>query len=169
MKRILIFIGPKFEDSEFIYPYYRFQEADFKVDVVGFRGESIFTGKHGTKAETTVTPKQVKTDNYEAFIIVGGYAPDKMRQDNDLVELVKNGFEEGKIIAAICHGPQLLIEADILEGKKATAYRAIVTDIKNAGAKYEDQPVVTDGNLVTARDAQDLPDFCKEILRLLKR
>jgi protease I len=169
MKRALIFIGPGFEDSEFIYPYYRFQEEDFEVDVIGFRGESVFTGKHGTKAETTVTPKQVKIDDYEVFIIVGGQAPDKMRQDRDLVELVKKGFKEGKIIAAICHGPQLLIEADVLRGKKATAYRAIVTDIKNAGAEYEDLAVVTDGNLVTSRHARDLPDFCKEVLSLLKR
>jgi protease I len=91
-----------------------------------------------------------------------------MRLNKGLVKLVKEASSKGKVIAAICHGPQLLIEADVLKGKKATCYMSVATDLKNAGGIYEDKSVVVDGNLVTSRFPADLPDFCREILKLLQ-
>jgi protease I len=83
--------------------------------------------------------------------------------------LVKSAFEKGKVIAAICHGPQMLIEADVVRGKKVTSYVAVAMDLRNAGAAWEDRSVVVDGNLVTSRVPPDLPDFCRETLKLLKK
>jgi len=102
-------------------------------------------------------------------IIPGGRAPDRMRTKKAMVNIVKEAFNKGKVIAAICHGPQMLIEADVVRGKRATSYAAVSTDLKNAGAIYEDKSVVVDGNLVTSRFPSDLPDFCRESLKLLKK
>jgi protease I len=92
-----------------------------------------------------------------------------MRIDKGLVRIVKDAHEKGKVIAAICHGPQMLIEADILQGKKATCWRSVVTDLKNAGATFVDAPAVVDGNIVTSRFPADLPKFCQGTIKLLKK
>jgi protease I len=110
----------------------------------------------------------VKIDEYDAIIIPGGRAPDKMRIHKDLVNIVKEAYRKGKIIAAIYHGPQMLIEADILRGKKATCWRSVATDLKNAGATFIDEPVVVDGKIVTSRMPADLPRFCKETIKLIE-
>ncbi len=168
MKKVLILIGKSFEDRELIYPYYRFQEDGYGVEVVGSSAKTTYIGLHGMPWETDVGPNDVKVDDYEAFVIVGGHAPDKMRQDPALVKIVKDAFDTGKVVGAICHGPQLLIEADVLRGRKATCYKAIVTDVKNAGAVFEDKQVVVDGNLVTSQHPRDLPVFVKSMLELLE-
>ncbi|MCW4019647.1 MAG: DJ-1/PfpI family protein, partial [Candidatus Bathyarchaeota archaeon] len=105
----------------------------------------------------------------EAVIIPGGRAPDRMRTKKGMVDLVRAAAERGKVLAAICHGPQMLIEADVVRGKKVTSYVAVATDLKNAGAVWEDSSVVVDGNLVTSRKPSDLPDFCRETLKLLEK
>ncbi|MEM3866130.1 MAG: DJ-1/PfpI family protein [Candidatus Bathyarchaeia archaeon] len=92
-----------------------------------------------------------------------------MRMNKELVDLIKEAFKKGKIIAAICHGPQMLIEADVIKGRKVTGYKSISTDLKNAGANFIDEPVVVDGNIITSRKPDDLPYFCKEILNALTR
>jgi len=91
-----------------------------------------------------------------------------MRTKKPFVDLVKAAYTKGKVVAAICHGSQMLIESDIVRGKRVTSYAAVATDLKNAGAKWEDRSVVVDGNLVTSRVPSDLPDFCREMLKLLK-
>jgi len=101
-------------------------------------------------------------------IIQGGRAPDRMRVNKGLVGIIKETHRKGKIIAAICHGPQMLIEADIIRGKKATCWKSVVTDLKNAGATFVDKSAVVDGNIVTSRSPADLPDFCRETIKLLK-
>lgn len=169
MEKVLILADNGFEDSELMYPYYRFQEAGYKVDVVGPKAKEIYTGKHGLTIKSDLSPEAVDIKDYVAVIIPGGRAPDRMRTNKGLVELVKKAFQGGKVIAAICHGPQLLIEAGIVKGRRVTCYVSVATDLKNAGGIYEDKSVVVDGNLVTSRFPADLPNFCRETLKVLKK
>ena len=167
MKKILILLEKGVEDSEFIYPYYRFQEAGYKMDIVAPKAKTEYVGKRGVTFTSEFSPDMVDVDVYEAVIIPGGQAPDKMRIHPNMVEIVKAANAKGKIIAAICHGPQMLIEADIVRGKTATSWPSVRTDLKNAGANVVDESAVVDGNLVTSRSPADLPDFCKATIKLL--
>ena len=119
--------------------------------------------------KSNLSPAEVNVDDYEAVIIPGGKAPDRMRINEGLVRIVKEAYEKGKVIAAICYGPQMLIEADILREKKATCWKSVATDLKNAGATFVDAPVVVDGNIVTSKFPADLPKFCQETIKLLKK
>jgi len=168
MEKVLLFVEDGFEDRELMYPYYRFQEAGYKVDVVGPRAKVTYKSEHGLTIESDLSPKDVNIDEYVAIIIPGGRAPDRMRTNKGLVNLAKEAFQKGKVIASICHGPQLLIEANVVKGKKATCYVSVSTDLKNAGGIYLNKSVVIDGNVVTSRFAADLPDFCRETLKLLE-
>lgn len=169
MRKVLIMVGEGVEDVEFLYPYYRFQEEGYKVEVVASKAKETYLGKHGVPARSDLSPKDVDIDEYDALIIPGGSAPDRMRIDEGLVNIVKEANEKGKIIAAICHGPQMLIEADVLRGKKATCWKSVTTDLKNAGVTFIDAPAVVDGNIVTSRFPADLPEFCRETIKLLKK
>jgi protease I len=168
LDKILIMVGEGFEDVEFIYPYYRFQEEGYKVEIVGSKAHEQYVGKHGVPFMSELSPKEVNINNYDALIIPGGRAPDRMRIDKGLVDIVKEAYAKGRVIAAVCHGPQMLIEANIVRGKKATCWKSVATDLKNAGANFIDAPVVVDGNMVTSRMPADLPKFCQETIRLLK-
>jgi protease I len=167
MKRILIFVENGVEDSEFIYPFYRFQEESYKIDVVAPKSNEAYLGEHGVPFTSNISPRQVNLEEYDAIVIPGGRAPDNMRINRELVNIVTEANNKGKVIAAICHGPQMLIEAGIVKGKKATSWSSIRTDLKNAGAKVVDQATVVDGNLVTSRAPSDLPQFCKATINLL--
>ena len=167
MKKILILLENGVEDSEFIYPYYRFQEEGYKMDIVAPKAKKEYIGKRGVTFTSEFSPREVNLDNYEAVIVPGGQAPDRMRIHPDMVDIVREANSKGKIIAAICHGPQMLIEADIVRGKTATSWPSVRTDLKNAGAKVVNKAAVVDGNLVTSRSPDDLPDFCKATLNLL--
>ena len=101
------------------------------------------------------------------FIILGGFAPDRLRIDQTTLNIVKTAYNQGKVIAAVCHGPQVLISAGVIKGKKATSYAAVKDDLINAGADFQDVPVVRDGNIVTSRVPDDLPQFCQEIIKAL--
>lgn len=169
MRKILIMADDGVEDAEFLYPYYRFQEEGFKLDIVASKAKKTYIGKHGVPFTSDVQPEEVHIDEYEAVIIPGGRAPDRMRVNKELVEIIKEANRKGKIIAAVCHGPQMLIEADIIRGKKATCWKSVVTDLKNAGATFVDKSAVIDGNIVTSRSVEDLPDFCRETIKLLKK
>jgi protease I len=169
MKKVLMLLDNGAEDSEFIYPYFRFQEESYKVEVVGTKANEIYIGKHGVPLKSDLSPDQVKLAEYDAVVIPGGRAPDVMRTNKALVQIVKDAYAKGKVIAAVCHGPQMLIEADVLRGKKATCWKSVATDLKNAGATFVDAPVVVDGNLVTSRMPADLPQFCKEAIKLLNK
>jgi protease I len=157
------------EEAEFIYPYYRFQEEGYKVDIVASKARKTYMGKHGVPFRSELSPKEVDINVYDAIVIPGGRAPDRMRTNSGLVKIVRKAYEKGKVIAAVCHGPQMLIEADILRGKKATCWKSVATDLKNAGATYIDVPVVVDGRMVTSRSPADLPMFCKESIKFLKK
>ena len=139
------------------------------MDVVGPEAKVTYKGEHGLTIKSDLSPQEVAVDEYVAIIIPGGRAPDRMRTKKELVNLTKEASQKGKVLAAICHGPQLLIEAGVVEGKEATCYVSVSTALKNAGGIYLDRSVVVDGNLVTSRFPADLPDFCRETLRLLER
>ncbi|MFW6111256.1 MAG: type 1 glutamine amidotransferase domain-containing protein [Thermoproteota archaeon] len=168
MPKVLIMVDDGVEDVEFIYPYYRFQEAGYEVDILASEAKKIYTGKHGVPFQSDLSPDEVGMEDYEALIIPGGRAPDRMRIDPKLVNIVKEAHNKDKVIAAVCHGPQMLIEADLLKGKKATCWKSVITDLKNAGAHHVDSSAVVDEKLVTSRYPADLPDFCQETLKLLK-
>jgi len=167
LDKVLIVVENGFEDVELFYPYYRFKEAGFEVDVVGPKAGETYEGKHGVPIKSTAAPEDIDLDEYKAVIVPGGWAPDRMRIRPGLVKLVKDAFDRGLVVAAICHGPQLLIEADVVRGRRLTCYRAVATDVKNAGGEYVDEAVVVDGNLVTSRFPPDLPIWCRETLKLL--
>lgn len=167
MKKMLILLERGVEDSEFIYPYYRFQEEGYKMDIVAPKAKKEYIGKRGVPFTSEFSPNEVNLDDYDAVIIPGGQAPDRMRIHSDMVEIVRVANRKGKIIAAVCHGPQMLIEADIVRGKTATSWPSVRTDLRNAGAKVVDEPAVVDGNIVTSRSPDDLPAFCRATINLL--
>jgi protease I len=168
LKKALILVGDGFEDAEFLYPYYRLQEEGFEVDVVGNEGGKLFTGKRGYPMKSNKAAKDVKIDEYAVMVVPGGHAPDKWRMDDNFVQIVRQAFERDLVVAAVCHAAQLLIEAEVVKGRKMTCYQSVKTDLKNAGAHYEDREVLVDGNLVTSRQPGDLPAFMRQTIRVLR-
>jgi protease I len=167
-KRIAILAEEDFEDSELMEPLRTMKDAGARVVIVGTGSKASYKGKRGT-AEVTVdtTADKIKVDEFDAIIVPGGYAPDKMRLHQPMVDLVREAHNKGKIIAAVCHGPQLLISADIVRGRRMTSWPSVAVDLKNAGATWIDEPVVRDGNIITARKPADLPKFNKVIINAL--
>jgi protease I len=169
LKNIAIIIDDLFEDSEYTEPYCSFTTAGHKLTHIGLKKGKCVKGKNkGTEVPIDVAIKDVSVDNFDALLIPGGYSPDKLRSHNEAVEFVKNFVNSGKPIFSICHGPQLLITADVLKGRKVTGWKSIVQDIKNAGAEFVDEEVVEDGNLVSSRSPRDLPAFIQASLKKLK-
>jgi protease I len=168
-KHIAILVEEGFEDSEFIEPFHALKDAGAGIVIVGSGSKKEYSGKRGnTTVEADVTANQVNPRDFDAVIIPGGYAPGKMRLHQPMIDLVKKAYEAGKIIAAICHGPQLLISADVVKGRRLTSWPSVAVDLKNAGALWLDDPVVIDGNLITSRKPADLPKFNKAIIEALK-
>ncbi|HEX8475218.1 MAG TPA: DJ-1/PfpI/YhbO family deglycase/protease [Pyrinomonadaceae bacterium] len=167
-KKIAILIENMVEDVEFQIPYAALPKAGAEVTVLGSRMNETYLGKQG---KLSIKPDATTTDaraaDFDAVIIPGGMAPDRMRTNMKTVRFVQDAVEQGKLVAAVCHGPQVLIEGDLLRGKRATGFRAIRKDMQNAGANYEDAPVVADGNLLTSRRPGDLPVFTAAIMRRL--
>ncbi|MEQ8962634.1 MAG: DJ-1/PfpI/YhbO family deglycase/protease [Coleofasciculus sp. C2-GNP5-27] len=167
-KKVAILIDQKFEDSEFQIPYQALQQAGAQVVVLGSRMNDTYHGKQGKvsiKPDGTVT--ETRPDTFDAVIIPGGMAPDTMRNNPNVVKFVQKAMELNKLVAAVCHGPQVLIEADLLQGKNATGFLSIRKDMTNAGANYVDEPLVVDGNLITSRQPGDLAIFTTAILTRL--
>lgn len=168
-KRIAILIEEGFEDSELVEPLRAMKDVGARVTVVGSGSHETYHGKRGkAKIKADTTADKVNGNDYDAIIIPGGYAPDRMRLHQSMADLVKRAFDSGKVIAAICHGPQLLISANIVKGRRVTSWPSVAIDLKNAGAKWVDEPVVRDGNLITARKPADLPRFNKAIIDAIK-
>lgn len=165
-KTIIIFIEDHYQDLEVWYPYLRLREAGFTVWLVA-KNQKTYTGKYGYPAQPDKLISEMTVDMVDAVIIPGGFAPDLMRKYPDIIDFVKTANDQGKVVAAICHGAWILASADILRGKHATCYFAIADDIKNAGAQYVDQEVVQDSKLITSRNPNDLPAFCKTIIAAL--
>jgi len=168
-KRIAILAEEGFEDSELIVPMWGMKNAGAKVLIVGSGSKETYQGKRGSVAiRVDTTADKVKAEDFDAIIIPGGYAPEKMLQHKSMVELVKKANELGKVIAAVCHGPQLLIAAGIVKGRCLTSWPAVGAELKKAGAEWVDEAVVRDGNLITSRKPADLPRFNKAIIEALR-
>ncbi len=167
-KKIAILAENLYQEMELWVPYYRFKEEGAEVKVVG-TGAKSYTSKMGYPVNADVSAEEVKAAEFDAVIIPGGYAPDMMRRSPAMVKLVKDAFQDGKVVAAICHAAWMLCSAGVLRGKTATCYHSIKDDLMNAGARYVDQEVVVDGNLITSREPKDLPAFCREVLKALEK
>lgn len=166
MKKALIITGKFVQDHEFIYPYYRLQEAGFEVDVA-IRNKETVPGILGTTITPTRDIAGIKVEDYDLLVLPGGAkAMEKIRQDAEVIKFISDFNAAGKIISSICHGSQLLITAKIVKGRKISGYYSIKDDINNAGATYVDAPFVTDGNIVTCPHYKHLGDWMKETLRL---
>jgi protease I len=166
--RALIMSADNFEDTELLVPYYRLKEEGIHVDVVSMKKGKI-KGKHGYEVEVDKTLKEVDPNDYDILILPGGKAPEAIRKEKDALEIAKDFFHKNKPVSAVCHGPQILISAGLLRGRHATCYKSVAKEMKDAGAIYEDEEVVVDGNLVTSRQPSDLPAFLREIMKLLKK
>ncbi|OPY33046.1 MAG: Intracellular protease 1 [Methanomassiliicoccales archaeon PtaU1.Bin124] len=165
--KLAILIEDDYEDHELWYPYYRLIEAGFAPEFVSPGRKEEYRSKHGYPAQSDVKAERASTKSYLGVIVPGGFAPDRLRRSTAINEFVRKMFEEGKLIAAICHGPSVLISANVLKGKKCTCFPAIKDDVMNAGARYIDEEVVIDDNLVTSRMPADLPAFMRAVLTCL--
>lgn len=166
MAKVALLIEDMYQEVEALVPYYRLQEAGFQVDVVGPEVK-VYKSKLGYPLKATVAAADARADDYVALVIPGGYAPDRMRRNADMVRLVREMNAQGKVIAAICHAGWMLAEADILRGRRCTSFFSIRKDVENAGARWVDEAPVVDGNLITARTPDDLPVFLSAILEKL--
>ncbi len=168
-KRIAILAEEDFEDSELIEPLRAMKNAGAKVLIVGSGSQESYRGKRGSATvRVDATADNVKAEDFDAIIVPGGYAPDKMRLHQSMVDLVRKAHDLGRVVAAICHGPQLLISAEIVKGRRVTSWPSVAVDLRNAGADWVDAPVVQDGNLITSRKPADLPRFNKAIIEALR-
>jgi len=167
-KRVAVLVENLYQDLEVWYPVLRMREAGAEVTIVGPAART-YSSKHGYEVRADKSAEEVDAAGFDAIIIPGGYAPDRMRLHKPMVDLVREMFLQGKVVAAICHGGWMLASADILRGRRVTGYIAIKDDLVNAGASYEDSEVVRDGNLVTSRKPEDLPAFCRTILQAVSR
>ena len=168
MARIAIIADDMFEDVELRQPYDRLREAGHEVVLVGLEQGKQITGKQGRERLTIERAvKDVRADEFDALVIPGGYSPDKLRTSLPMVAFTRAFFDQDKLVAAVCHAPWMLIEADVAEGRTVTSWPSVRTDLINAGARWVDRELVEDGNLLTSRKPDDLPAFTAAILRRL--
>ncbi|MDW7650129.1 MAG: type 1 glutamine amidotransferase domain-containing protein [Bacillota bacterium] len=165
-KRIALLVEDLYEDNEYWYPYYRLLEEGAEVVTVAPEKKS-YKSKHGAEAVATVTAANALGEDYDALVIPGGFSPDKMRRSREMVELVQKIYHAGHPVAAICHGPWMLVSAGALKGRQATCFFSIRDDVENAGAEYVDAEVIQDGNVITSRQPADLPAFCRTLIDAL--
>lgn len=164
--RVLIVSADGFEDTELLVPWYRLREAGIEVDIASTRPGPI-AGKHGYEVSAGLGIGDVQAERYDLLLLPGGKAPAKLREDQRLLDIARTFFAEGKPVAAICHGPQILVSAGLLEGRTATCYKSVAAELKDAGASYRDEALVVDDNLITSRQPDDLPAFTREIMHRL--
>ena len=165
-KRAAVMVGPMFEDVEATYPLYRMREAGAEVTVIGSEAGASVTGKHGQELEVERAAADLSAGDLDVLVIAGGYGPDKLRRDEEVLRLVREMSEQGKPIAFICHAGWVPISAGIVEGRRVTSVPAIADDLRNAGADWEDSEVVVDGNFVTSRRPDDLPAFMRSTIEV---
>ena len=167
-KKVIILVEDMYNDLEFWYPYYRLKEAGAELIVVGSGSAEEYTGKAGIPRTPDTTADQVSAADFDGIVIPGGYAPDHMRRHPAMVKLVKDLFDAGKVVAAICHAGWMLASAEIVKGRTVTSFFSIKDDLIHAGANWVDQEVAVDGKLITSRKPDDLPAFMRAIIAELK-
>lgn len=165
---IAILVGPEYEDLEVWYPKLRLEEAGYHAPLVGM-GESHYSGKWGYPATVDMHVRDLDPATVRGVLAPGGWAPDKLRRDPAVLNLVRQVHDSGGLVATICHGPWILISAGILRGRTITSTVGIRDDVVNAGAEWVDQPAVIDGTIVSARVPKDLPAFAHAMLTVLGR
>jgi protease I len=169
-KKMAMLIEQDFEDIEVTEPLRIFREAGIQVTVVGNNLQATYIGKKKeANIQADTTPDRINIQDFDVIYIPGGYAPDKMRLHQPMIDLVKKFADAGKLIATLCHGPQLLISAGLVKGKKMTSWPSVAIDLRNAGATYIDEPVVKDGRLITSRKPDDIPQFTRAVIEALER
>lgn len=166
-KKIAVLVADLYQEMEVWYPLLRFREDGAETVAVGAEAGKTYTSKKGYPVVADKSLDQVSAAEFDALIVPGGWAPDTLRQDERVLKLVREMDRAGKVVAAICHAGWVLCSAGILRGRKATCFKAIKDDLINAGARYSDEEVVVDGNLITSRVPTDLPAFCREIVKAL--
>jgi len=168
-KRVAILAEEGFEDAELIEPMRALREYDARVVLVGSGSKETYRGKRGqATVKVDTTADKVRAEDFDALVVPGGYAPDKMRLSRPMIDLVRRMVDAGKVVAAICHGPQLLISAGVVRGRRVTSWPSVAIDLTNAGAEWVDEAVVQDGNLITSRKPADLPKFNRAIIKALE-
>ena len=167
-KKVVILVEDLYQELELWYPYYRLREQGAKTVLAGPERKE-YKSKHGYPAQAELSIKDLNPKDFDCVVIPGGYAPDKLRRYAEVNNFVKEMFGKGKVVAAICHGLWVPASAGILSGKKCTCFFSIKDDVTNAGAKYIDAEVVVDNNLISSRKPDDLPAFCREIIKALER
>jgi protease I len=165
--RFLMFVADEYEDLELWYPKLRLMEAGAHVTVAGPKGETVYKGKHGYPCRADASIALMESSDFHGVVIPGGFAPDKLRRDEKVKSLVCEFAESEKLVAAICHGGWIAISAGVYRGVRVTGSPGIKDDLINAGAKWEDAPVVVDRNFVSSRKPDDLPQFCQAIMELM--
>jgi len=166
-KRVLIFVGNDYEDMELQYPKYRFREAGAEVVVAGEQAGETYKGKHGYPQVAETSFDDLDAADFDGVIVPGGWMPDKLRRFDKVKQLVADFEKDGKLIASICHGPWIDISAGVVKGYTYTSTPGIKDDLENAGATWVDEVVHVDRNHVSSRRPDDLPDFCREAIKVL--
>ncbi len=170
MAKVAFIVDNMFEDSEFRVPYDQVKQSGHEPVIVGLESNKRLEGKKGKETITTdVAVGDVTSEEFAALVIPGGYSPDLIRGNEEMVRLVRSIYEADKPVAAICHAGWMLAEADIARGKTVTSWPSIKTDLVNAGANWVDQEVVEDDNVITSRKPDDLEAFCKALLSQIEQ
>ena len=164
MKKIAILLEDLFDEKELIYPYYKLQE-NYVVRLLGSEPGKVYKGKNGLPMKSDGSTKEAVAEEFAGVLIPGGFSPDYMRRVEDTINFVKEIDRQSKPIAAICHGPWMIISSKNVEGLNMTSFPSIKDDIINAGAKYKDEEVVVDENLITSRTPDDLVPFVREFIK----
>lgn len=166
-KRCLAFVGDIYEDLELWYPKLRLIEAGAEVVVAGPEANTVYAGKNGYPCRSDAAIRNQNSQDFHAVLLPGGFMPDKLRRDPDVLRLIQEFDAAKKCVAAICHGGWLAISAKVYRGIRATGSPGIKDDLINAGAIWEDAPVVVDGHHVSSRKPDDLPDFCRAMIKIM--
>ncbi len=167
-KSILLFVDDIYEDLELWYPKLRLVEAGYSAVIAGPQAGKKYAGKHGYPCVSQAAISEMNASDFAGVVCPGGFMPDKLRRDAKVLELVKQFHEAGKLVAAICHGGWIPISAKVYQGVKVTGSPGIKDDLINAGAIWEDAPLVVDRHFVSSRKPDDLPDFMRGILQVLE-
>ena len=166
--RAAVLVEQMYQEMEVWYPIYRLREAGCKVTVIGPDGGQTYPSKLGYPVKSDKAAKDVSANDFDLLVIPGGYAPDHMRRCEPMIRLVSTMAEQGKPVAAICHGPWVLCSTQALKGRKVTCFFSIKDDVLNAGARYVDEEVVRDGNIITSRKPDDLPAFLRTLMQAVR-
>jgi protease I len=163
-KRVAVLVEQQYQELEVWYPVYRLREAGAEVAIVAPEAGKSYPSKLGYPAKSELAAADASAEDFDAVVIPGGFAPDYIRRSSFMLDFVREMADQGRVVAAICHGPWVLCSTPTLRGRRATSFFAIKDDVINAGAEWVDEPVVRDGNIITSRTPDDLPMFLRAIM-----